>query len=93
VAELGETCRCHRPLDAPPGSHWWPHRDPAPDERVQAVAIYRENPAFLRRVRVSGGWKTEGAGACHTAHTPPRPWAETGRCWAGTNHAVVEVAG
>lgn len=86
-------CRCHRPLTAPEGAHWWPSRDPEPDGHIRVVAVYGEDPGFLRRVRVGGGWRTHGAGACYTESSPPRPWAQLGNCWAGAQHPVVDVTG
>lgn len=86
-------CRCHRPLAAPDHQHWWPHQDPEPPDRVSVVAVYGEDPGFLRRVRVRGGWRTMGAGACYADSSPPRPWSELGSCWAGGTHPVVDVTG
>ena len=89
--EAGDICRCHRPLSPPPGPHWWPQRDPQPGPEVRVVAIYGENPEFLRRVRLNGGWRTAGSGAAHPDCTPPGPWLRTGQCWAGADHPVVDV--
>jgi hypothetical protein len=93
VDELPAVCRCHRPLSAPDGPHWWPHQDAEPPDRVGVVAIYGEDPGFLRRVRVAGGWRTMGSGACHAGSGPPRPWEDLGACWAGAIHPVVDVTG
>ncbi len=88
---MADTCRCHLPLDPPIGVHWLPWRDPEPGLHVLAVALYDEEPSFLRRVRVPGGWHTEGCGAAHPEATPPKPWQEVGRCWDGVEHPVVDV--
>jgi len=89
---MADTCRCHLPLDPPFDRHWLPWRDPEPDSLVLAVALYGHDPAFLRRVRVTGGWHGQGSGSNHPQCTPPKPWADTGRCWAGEQHPVVDVS-
>ncbi len=58
---------------------------------MRAVASYGQDPGFLRRVRVAGGWHTVGLEAAHPDCTPPAPWAESGRCWAQVDHPVVDV--
>jgi hypothetical protein len=88
---VADVCRCHCPFDPPVGPHWWPARDPEPGEHVRAVAIYGADPGFLRRVRVPGGWHSQGSGANHPDCTPPGPWARTGLCWDGVDHPVVDV--
>lgn len=88
---MADTCRCHLPLDAPDGPHWWPSRDPEPGPEVQAVALLGCGPSFLRYGRVPGGWRTQGAAASYTNSTPPQPWAKLGRCWDGVEHAAVDV--
>ncbi len=68
---MADTCRCHLPVDPPLDlPHWWPCRDPEPAKHVVAVAMYGQQPAFLRRVRVPGGWHTQGG------------WGEPSRCHA-----------
>ena len=89
---MGELCRCHLPLEPPGGIHWWPRRDAEPETGVRAVALYGQDPGFLRRERVAGGWHTEGAGAAYPESTPPGPWARAGRCWAQVDHPVVDVS-
>ena len=49
---LIEHCRCHRPLSSPDGRHWWPYRDAEPGPEVQVVALYGDEPGFLRMERV-----------------------------------------
>lgn len=89
---MADRCRCHLPVDVPLDiQHWWPERDPEPGMRVRAVALYGQEPAFLHRVRVKGGWHTRGLGANHPGSTPPKSWEEVGQCWAGEKHAVVDV--
>jgi hypothetical protein len=88
---VADLCRCHLPLDPPPDNHWLPWRDPEPESSVLAVALHGQHPTFLRRMRVPDGWHTEGSGANHPDSTPPRPWVEIGQCWAGEQHAVVDV--
>jgi len=68
-----------------------PWHDPEPGLQVLAVAFHGQSPAFLHWARVSRGWHTQGLGAAHPDATPPRPWTEVGRCWAGEQHAVVDV--
>lgn len=84
-------CRCHLPLAPPDGPHWWPQRDPEPDERVLAVALYGQNPSLLRLVRLRDGWHRRGWGANHLDATPPVPWTGAGQCWAGVHHAAVDA--
>jgi len=88
---MADTCRCHLPLDPPFGPHWLPVRDLEPGPQVLAVALHGQSPTFLRRVRVFGGWHSEGLAAAHPEVTPPTPWVEVGRCWADEQHAVVDV--
>lgn len=78
-------------MDAPVAECWWPRRDPEPGLAVRAVALHGQDPEFLRRVRVPGGWHTEGAGAAYPECTPPAPWVQAGRCWAEAGHPVVDV--
>lgn len=87
----GAVCRCHLPLDAPDEPHWWPVRDAEPGPGVQVVVLQGQDPFFLRRVRRPGGWHTEGHGAAYPEFTPPKPWADTGLCWAGNNHPVIDA--
>jgi len=87
------TCRCHRPLSAPEGRHWWPRRDAEPDSSIEMVAVHGEDPWFLHRVRMADGWRTHGAGSCYAESSPARPWAQIGTCWAGADHPVVDVTG
>jgi hypothetical protein len=91
---LGESrlCRCHREF-ASPEWHWLPLRDPEPGTEVRAVVLYGDDPAFLRVVRVPGGWHGQGAAAPHPELTAPEPWAGVGRCWAGAQHPVVDATG
>jgi len=85
-------CRCHLPLVPPDGlACWWPRRDPEPGDHVLAVAMHGDDARFLRLVRVRERWYRRGAGANHPDSTPPVPWSEAGRCWAGTHHAVVDA--
>ncbi len=86
-----QECRCGLSLDPQVALSWWPRTDPEPGPEVRAVALYGQDPGFLRRVRVVGGWRTEGAGAAHPECTPPSPWAEVGRCWPQVAHPVVDV--
>ncbi len=88
---VADTCRCHLPLGPPLERHWLPWRDPEPELTVLAVALHGQDPAFLRRVRVPGGWHGQGLGAAHPDVTPPRLWADIGRCWDGVEHPVVDV--
>ncbi len=88
---MADLCRCHLPFDPPAGPHWWPARDPEPGEHVLAVAIYGQDPRFLRRVRVAGGWLSQGSAANYPDCTPPAPWTYTGRCWDDVDHSVVDV--
>jgi len=85
------TCRCGLPLQPPNGECWRPGLDAEPASGVLAVALYGEDPGFLRRERVPGGWHTEGAAAAHPECTPPAPWQRTGICWAQVQHPVVDV--
>ncbi len=55
------------------------------------MALFGADPAMLRRVRVAGGWHTEGACAAYPECTPPGPWERTGHCWAQVVHPVVDV--
>jgi len=89
---MADRCRCGLPLDPPNGRHWWPARDTEPDATVRSVVMVGQQPDHLRAERVDDGWHTRGLLANHAEHTPPRPWSELGRCWAGTKHAVVEAA-
>ncbi len=93
AGQRGASCRCHRPLSAPEGRHWWPRRDAEPDSSVTTVAVHGEDPWFLHRVRVDGGWHTRGAGSCYAESSPPKPWNQIGTCWAGAEHPVVDVTG
>ncbi|MGI9002936.1 MAG: hypothetical protein ACR2GH_14960 [Pseudonocardia sp.] len=88
---MAEPCRCHRPLTAPDGQHWWPHRDPEPGPEVRVVVLWGDEPAFLRSVRVDGGWHAHGFATPRLDPTPPQPWTVTGRCWAGVHHPVVDA--
>jgi len=91
VAEL--VCRCGLPLDPPRGEgSWRPCCDPEPDMGVRAVALVGQDAAFLRSVRTSDGWHTEGLGAAHPESSPSRGWGDVGRCWAGEQHPVVDVS-
>lgn len=85
-------CRCLLPL-VPPDElpHWWPQRDPEPGEQVLAVAPYQQDPGLLRLIRLRDGWHHRGSGINPLADTPPVRWADTGRCWAGAHHAVVDA--
>lgn len=88
---VAETCRCHLPMVPPEGlPQWWPQRDPEPDERVLAVALYGQDPECLRRVRRREGWCHRGSGVRHPAG-PAVSWVDVGRCWAGVDHAVVDA--
>lgn len=91
VGGMAELCRCHLPSDSPSGRHWFPSRHAEPDLRVLAIALHGQDPQFLRRVRVPGGWHSQGLGAAHPDATPPKPWTDVGLCWAGQQHAVVDV--
>ncbi len=88
---MADECRCQLPLDPPIDRHWLPWRDPEPNSPVRAVALYGQDPGLLRRVRVAGGWHTEGVGAAYSECTPPGPWQRTGQCWAQVPHPVVDV--
>ncbi len=90
---MADTCRCHLPLDPPFDRHWLPWRDPEPELAVLTVALYGHDPAFLRRVRVPGGWLSQGSGACHPGCIPPNQWQDIGWCWAGVQHPVVDATG
>lgn len=83
-------CKCHlpltRPIDQP---SWIPSRDPEPPAQVTVVVLHKQDPAFLRMVRVEGGWHTRGFAASHQDITPPERWETVGFCWAGTEHPVV----
>ncbi len=88
----GTECRrCHLPLTAPAGRRWLPWCDPEPGVAVLAVALYGEDPALLRRVRVPGGWHTQGSGANYPDCMPPRAWSAINRCWDGIQHPVVDA--
>ncbi len=89
--DTSPSCRCHRPLRPPSGQHWYPQLDPEPGPRVQAVALHGDDPQYLRRVRVPGGWHGRGHAANHPDATPPVAWAQTGQCWAGHEHPVIDV--
>ena len=56
-----------------------------------AVALHGQDPRFLRRIRVQGGWRSRGLGAAHPDATPPAHWAEIGQRWAGEQHVVIDV--
>lgn len=58
---------------------------------MHIIALYGDDPGYLRRVRVPGGWHTRGHAANHPDATPPVQWANTGRCWAGRHHPVIDV--
>lgn len=58
---------------------------------MRAVALYGQDPGFLRRVRVAGGWRGAGAAAAYPEYTPPIPWPTVGRCWAEVDHPVADV--
>jgi len=58
---------------------------------VLAVALYGDDPRFLRLVRVRSLWYRRGTGAAHPDHSAPVPWSDAGRCWAGQDHAVVDA--
>ena len=42
---------------------------------------------------IGTGWRTAGHAAAHPGYAPARMWGELGVCWAGTEHAVVDVTG
>ena len=86
-----QACRCGLSLKPQLAGFWWPRRDPEPGPEVRGVALFGQDPGFLRRVRVAGGWHTEGSGAAHPGCTPPAPWQRTGQCWAQVAHPVVDV--
>lgn len=88
---MADRCRCQLSLEAPAAECWWPRRDAEPGPNVRAVALYGQDPGFLRRVRVPGGWHTEGFGAAYPERTPPVCWPDAGRCWAQVAHPVVDV--
>jgi len=90
VREVGH-CRCHRSLSRPDRPHWWPLRDLEPGPEVRVVVLYGDHPDFLRMVRVPTGWHGQGAAAPHPDRTPPEPWATVGRCWAGSQHPVIDA--
>jgi len=91
VAE--RVCRCGLSLEPSGGDRCWrPCRDPEPDTGVRVVALVGQDPAFLRAVRTSDGWHTEGLGAAHPDCSPSRGWGDVGRCWAGEQHPVVDVS-
>jgi len=85
-------CPCHRALLGPDQPHWWPLRDPEPGPEVRVVVLYGDHPDFLRMVRVPTGWHAQGAAAPHPDRTPPEPWLAVGRCWAGSQHPVINAA-
>jgi hypothetical protein len=58
---------------------------------VRTVALHGQQPAFLRAERDGDSWRTAGHAAAHPEGSSPRPWGELGRCWAETEHAVVDV--
>lgn len=84
-------CQCHRELAGPKAPHWRPIRDPEPGAEVRAVAFAEDDPAVLQMVRAPGGWHAEGVAAPHPELTGLEPWALVGQCWAGSEHAVVDV--
>lgn len=92
---MADRCRCGLPVDPPEdtGPHWWPARDPEPLPTVRAVALVGEDAGFLRAERDGTGWRTAGHAAAHPGYAPARMWGELGVCWAGTEHAVVDVTG
>ncbi len=84
-------CRCHRTLDPPGGPHWQPHSVPEPGPDVRVVVLCGDDPGFLRMVRVPGGWHRQGAATSYSDCTPPIPWSDAGRCWAGAQHPVLDA--
>lgn len=90
---MADVCRCHLPVDPPDGigSHWWPSRHPEPDPTVQTVALVGQDPAFLRVERRRGKWYTAGHGQTHPDCPQPKGWGDVGWCWAGAEHAVIDV--
>lgn len=89
-------CRCHLPLTRPSprtrGERWWlPHEDDDPGAPIMTVVRLGEQPHLYRWVRRPDGmWESHGKMVnFYTDITPPHPWAEIGRCWAGHEHAVL----
>ncbi len=92
VDVVDDRCRCNRAVDPPSGQHWQPHRDPEPGPNVRVVVLCGDEPGFLRMVRVPGGWHRQGAATSYSDRTPPVPWSDTGQCWAGVQHSVLDAS-